>query len=313
MFDDEERDYPEDRPGRGFESARLKAVEAEIAEASKGDEPSSGSEYRCALDALTTAAKDYAEAERLPLNEFRGYLQSVTLLLYSLRAATGADAADTGEWGKKLRLWSHRSQPIYDVRKRKVPAFDRYEIEGAVGAYLTLPFRSQHTDRLLVDLLVALELYQFTDQMLNAPGIPGIYTTSPVKRHIVWEVIVGQLLSAILLGIVGAVLWGLSRIGLFPVDWLGGAAAILLGLFFLGLAWSAVWLPKNWWDANKAKRRATFLIEQMAGVYAELRSDGPISARHVEQRARAASEAGVAWPAPLFALLDDIQARGGRF
>ena len=59
--------------------------------------------------------------------------------------------------------------------------------------------------------------------------------------------------------------------------------------------------------------KAAKLLSEMNGVYCELAPSGPYSARHIEHRARSAADKGVVWPAPLFALLDDINNRGGRF
>jgi hypothetical protein len=50
----------------------------------------------------------------------------------------------------------------------------------------------------------------------------------------------------------------------------------------------------------------------MATIYNELRSDGPISAEYIRDRAKQATDEGVVWPAPLFALLDDTVRRTGR-
>src|SRR5262249_39107174 len=108
------------------------------------------------------------------------------------------------------------------------------------------------------------------------------------------------------------------------------------GVFFLGvaalalLASSIEWVSESvaWWISGiciflfllllskeaKARRRVAKLLSTMAAVYSELRSDGPISAQYIRDRAtNTATQEGVAWPAPLFALLDDIISRTGRF
>jgi hypothetical protein len=50
----------------------------------------------------------------------------------------------------------------------------------------------------------------------------------------------------------------------------------------------------------------------MLYCYGELNSNGPISARRLLERLKSASEKGVVWPAPLYALIDDVMARTGR-
>lgn len=54
-------------------------------------------------------------------------------------------------------------------------------------------------------------------------------------------------------------------------------------------------------------------MDAMLGLYAEMNSDGPISAKHIRETAQKAADKGVVWPGPLFALLDDVVARTGRF
>jgi len=53
-------------------------------------------------------------------------------------------------------------------------------------------------------------------------------------------------------------------------------------------------------------------MQGMLITYDELRDGGPVSANRVYDLATAAANTGVSWPAPLFALLDDIKLRGAR-
>jgi hypothetical protein len=72
-------------------------------------------------------------------------------------------------------------------------------------------------------------------------------------------------------------------------------------------------LPFVWSQRAKAKQRVVTLMDAMINVYAELKSDGAISAEHIRARSQKAADGGVIWPAPLFAMLDDIIRRTGRF
>ena len=49
----------------------------------------------------------------------------------------------------------------------------------------------------------------------------------------------------------------------------------------------------------------------MLSTYSALTSSGPIRI-HVQEKVKTAAEKGVVWPAPLFALLDDIVRRTPR-
>jgi hypothetical protein len=64
---------------------------------------------------------------------------------------------------------------------------------------------------------------------------------------------------------------------------------------------------------SRARRKVISLMELMIGVYSELQPNGATSALRVRQRVEQAAAEGVVWPSTLFALLDDIIARSGRF
>jgi hypothetical protein len=100
--------------------------------------------------------------------------------------------------------------------------------------------------------------------------------------------------------------------------WIGETAAgwttgICVALFLLLSAISTFALPFSWHTQIKARQKVRDLLLAMNTIYDELRSDGPISAQHIRGRANSAAQIGVVWPAPLFAMLDDIIARTGRF
>jgi hypothetical protein len=268
------------------------------------------SEYRDALEAMSFSALNYVESTQS--EDLFTPLYNGGRFIDDLRYALNAERPDLHVYDLNA-LWHHRAQALYDLRKKQTPYMSRPDVESAVARYLDLPFRWQQMDRTLVDVLVALQLFAFGNEMLNAPSIPGLPSPSPVKRHPFLELIVSNAFTALFLAVIWLALRGFSAIHLFPADWVGGATAILGGLFALGLAYSILMLPVRWWWVFKQRGRIAKLLEAMANVYAELNSSGPISARHITQRAQSAADQGVVWPAPLFALLDDIGARGGRF
>lgn len=307
----------EDQKPKTYEQIRREWVHGEIANWSGERDPSKHqySEYKRALDALTTSATEYGMRVNASTTwegelSFQDVLAEAIDVLSDLRFAVGADE---GEDGEKLRLWSHRLQPLYDLKVKKTPGIVRSDVELVVARYLRLPYRSAPIDRLLVDLLVATELYAYGNETINAPSIPGITSTSPLKRRPIVEWLVANLIGVGLWIVVGGAFWLLSLVHLFPKSWLGGLNVILGFIFIACLIWSAIWLPRNWWLVHKAKRKIIELLDAMNGLYAELHSAGPISARHIEHRARSTADAGVVWPAPLFVMLDDINRRDGKF
>jgi hypothetical protein len=66
-------------------------------------------------------------------------------------------------------------------------------------------------------------------------------------------------------------------------------------------------LPLACRQQTKARTLVSDLMKEMLLTYDELRDDGPVSAERVRDLAHHGSNKGVAWPAPLFALLDDLK------
>jgi len=64
------------------------------------------------------------------------------------------------------------------------------------------------------------------------------------------------------------------------------------------------WLPKP--------KRQRDLLNAMRYTYGELAGSGPISTRRLREVATRSADSGVAWPAPLFLILDDNITRTGR-
>lgn len=272
----------------------------------------SGSAARGALDAITRAAIAHARAsDSLPdcwVTE-NGDDLSAEIMDDLLR--DGADVVfmidESIEWsankdGSTDALWHHReSIEVFDeLRAKAAPRFNRFTIEEAVQVYLQLPYRSPVIDRILIDLLVSVELYAFADW---------------VRRHrlrplLTW--LVDKVVTLFLWALIFLVLWGLSVVGLFHDDWLFPANLIIGVLVFVYFAFSTLMLPNSWWRGHKQNKKTADLMSNMVGVYSELSGEA-ISARHIEHRARSASDAGVVWPAPLFVLLEDIIKRDGVF
>jgi hypothetical protein len=94
--------------------------------------------------------------------------------------------------------------------------------------------------------------------------------------------------------------------------WEWGTFAVLTVLFLILTSLGTLALPLLWVDhANKVKN-VHALIREMTTTYGELRSEGPVSARHLLESLNKSAEAGVAWPGPVYALLDDVMGRTGR-
>jgi hypothetical protein len=273
--------------------------------------PVSRSLYQFLLQCMAEAASKYASGKP-DIDEFEF---EHDLLNRGLNVIDNLRSSLVKDWNDKtLNFWDSYASPMDKIKAGKVPYMVRSGIEEVVGEYLALPYRSQPIDRFLVRILVAVELFAFGDEMLNGEKDAFIPGRSPLKqRHVLLSYLGGQISNAVLFGVIAAVaIWAHSNvwIGETALAWTIGVCALL---FLLGFAISTFALPSAWLMQGKARTRVTELLTTMSAVYSDLRSDGPISAQYIRGRATDASAKGVGWPAPLFALLDDIISRSGRF
>ena len=272
------------------------------------------SEYKRLLIAISIAAAAQAAAEGNCEADRINHLIDVgfefaSYLRYSL---TPHDAPD--EVKRKLQVWSFRRDPLNGVRNKNIPHFDKTSIEDCVGQYLDLPYRSQEVDRLLADLLVALELYQFADEMINEEPVFGIGAVrSPLKRrHPLWSYFRARLIFS---GITVVVIAGgiyLVRIGFLSQNLGFWIPVFVVGLWLLDLMIASIGLPFVWRAHAKSKAKVVRLLDVMCSCYSNFASNGPISVPNLRVQLDNAAAVGVTWPPPLYALLDDVQVRSGR-
>ena len=114
---------------------------------------------------VSSCAADYARKSSLEEEEFNNLLSNVyDLILNILLATTEPD----GSFENKERfLWKHHQNVNNDIKSKKIPYIDRELVEHSISQYLDLPFRSTDLDRILVDLLIAMEVYAFGNEMFN--------------------------------------------------------------------------------------------------------------------------------------------------
>ena len=208
-------------------------------------------------------------------------------------------------------LWRHQRQIPYQVKNKEITEYwNRPEIEGIVGDYIARGHQTKAADRLFVDVLIAMEVVQFTYTQLHPnPYGPG----SVLKRKPLLEFFGWRAASAVVLLIVFLICWGLSLIGFFPDSWVFGVGLLGFGIFVLESAWALIMLPRQWMVISKAQKRINALFDGMNNAYTALGSDGPISGQHVRRLLDSSTDLGAVWPAPVYVLLDDIQKRGGSF
>lgn len=151
---------------RSFELARRQLVEdclyvGEDASADVVKLKSSSTVRRFLLDQITSEAKSIAMRKGMSVEQF-----------YDL-AQPGIDVVDDFQWSmtqdgsvkeQTWNFWRHQRNPMELISASNVPAISRDRLEHAASAYLALQYRERNLERLLVDALIAAELYAFADE-----------------------------------------------------------------------------------------------------------------------------------------------------
>jgi hypothetical protein len=223
-------------------------------------------------------------------------------------AAVGSFTEDQWQAAEKSGFfWRHVFDAVERIRLGHFPPLHRQPIEGAAALYLNSPLRSQQVDRLLVDLLVAQEYFAYAEHVRHAPFGRYRHPVITYLRHraLAAVVIAALTCAAILIG------RSMSMSNILETSfWLGG-----IGMFLLDTLWATIGLVLALVGRSRGKGSPTSndLLKLMMLIYNDLKSDGLISAHRVQEKVKQADERGIGWPPTLFALLDDIIARSGRF
>jgi hypothetical protein len=266
-------------------------------------------QYRDLIEEITKSAKAEASKTNASADHFEfSLLTEAIAIVNDIQSALVEDPYKNPQAG--WNFWRHHNFALERVKNKDLPFIDRSALETAATRYLDSPFRVTALDRLLVDALIAAELFAFGNLMLN----PYSRSMSPLKqKHTLWTYLLGQIWSIVFFGGIGALAIWLHAIAVISETFLGWTIGILVLLFLINLVVATIALPIVWRQQSDSRQNVTLLLQSMNDVYFELKSDGAISASHVRQMAQNAAVGGVKWPAPLFAMLDDIIARNGRF
>lgn len=273
------------------------------------------SQHACLSRGLLEKTAEYARANKISVDDFEWDLVPLTVsFLDSLRHSLVS--YDNKNIKERFNYWRHEENPLHVIKTRRTPYMDRSEIENAVGEYLNLPFRDERIDRLLVDIMIALELYTYGDDIYDTNDDMPWWHSSPyahLKINPLWHFVKGQLFNAVafLGGAAVAIFSGIQ-------NWISaslatGIAIILVSIFVILLLLGLLFLPLFWRSVSKLKEKTYEPMIAMLNVYRGMISNGPISARHILEAAKKAEDKHVLWPASLFAILDDIIDRTGRF
>lgn len=280
------------------------------------------STYRSLAEDLTKEAAAFAIANNISPEVFEygvcedalDFLNSLTQAFVEPPAFDQSDEDDILRLRMKLDFWKHKDNIFGLVRAKQVTYLSRAELESAASQYLALPFRSQRVDRILVDALVALELLQFSDEMLNDSTNALLGRQSALtQKHVIRVWLRELFFSSLFFG--GVIVAGFALEHWRVIS--GGTVLWVVGIAFLIWAVLAavatIAMPFAWYRQARTRQKTLDLMAAMNGAYSSLNSQEIISANHVLDRVKAAANIGVIWPSPLYAVLDDNIRRVGRF
>jgi hypothetical protein len=258
------------------------------------------------IDDVTMSAMQHATAHGGSLDDFHRLASAGVAVVDHLQASLCDSSEADVPLEKEWNFWRHERDPWAVIQANKQPRMDRVGVETAASDYLKLPFRPVRLERTLVDVLVAMELYAFSEEMLTP--MPMFFrwlpTQSPLKqKHVVRRYIGGQLSNSVLF------LGGAWLAGDIAGGWIAGGVVFLFVAF---LIWGTIALPFAWRHQARARRHVRNCMLSMVETYSELASNGAVSALRLREVAAKAGDRGVVWPGPLFAILDDNIARSGR-
>jgi len=171
--------------------------------------------------------------------------------------------------------WVHNQGAAFINKVPGKPRLYTLDIADAAAEYVNQPLRSKTFDRILLDALIASELFSFIDD-------PATHDLRSGWR--IWGFAINLVLAAFLVWVSSGATWAKSI-----------SAFLIIGPFIAPML-------------DKRRKRMAALVLAMADAYRTL--NGPISSlSEVRHAVDAARDKGAVWPTPLWVLLDDIQAR----
>ena len=263
------------------------------------------STYKRCLSSLVEDALRIARERNVQCDDFElEYLQPIDSFMHDWLAALYP-------WdGFDPRLWWHRIDPVADAKASDGPNFEKASVEALGGSYLSLPCRSKIVERTLIDCMIAMEFYAFSREIFD-PKVVGrvvFLKGNGPAGFLLWRA------ASVLLGVVLFLPFG--ALTYFEIISSDTAILVALGLAFLWIAesvWALFRFPTAWRQQIKVNHQIELVLSSMSQIYQQLGSNGPISAAYFRECLVKSSDEGVAWPSPVFAILDDILKRDGTF
>jgi len=257
-----------------------------------------------------------------------------------------AGACDTKFWERKpeadsrdrLRvLWRHRD--LYRAMKEGPESAEACHVNRETLSELALDYlkqdaRSGEFERLLVDALAALEIFQFGEEIKKSPSrFERKFSLDPISQdmdemklyddakgnmdRLYWLRVKSQAKKSFerLLMLIGLPVAGIVVGSQMRTEWLAGICGVFLafviGFYLVRGAWR--FIRRLFWRKESGVEKALRVLKRMVEAYRELQGPATSPTRCREVFAKAADE-GAAWDPTVFAILDGaIQRSPGRW
>jgi hypothetical protein len=300
---------------------------------------SQNSPYYKLLRGMAEAAQAFAISKQQAVDRFDlGILQDVIRVCEDVHSAfhpsdLTAKALNIPKSRDRPDLvWQHVDRLDYHAKIADVPYVDREPLLQAVGQYLNLPIRFQTMDRILIDSMVAASILHFSSDtpltiVVDISSIPKNFRGSieAWQRVVLIKNSCSRIAYTVLFfGGIAAAAFYFASVEVYSLtkpavramaEWFSIDNWRLIGWLFasialLDLAKIVGSARRKWAALSDGERRTNEILQSMLSTYDQLGSVGPVSAVRVRELATKAADKGAKWPPPLFALLDDIVARG---
>lgn len=248
--------------------------------------------YGRLLRAVADEAKKSDQGDR-----YWRFNQGAEVVETILRAVNedGWKLLDEEERDTKKVFWYHKQHIRLAGKKRLEPYITVQDTQEAAATYLHLPYRVPALDRLLVDMLIASEMFAFADEV------------QPIlKRRL--PLLLGWLLNNVVSVVAGfAIAAFVFWIGNdnTVMNWIGG---IILVFTLLGTAWSLIAFPFFYPKLRAQHKKVENTLSGMLDAYVTL-GGTPASTKHIDEMLAKATDKGAVWPSQLIVLMEDIRAR----
>lgn len=199
---------------------------------------------------------------------------------------------------------------VTEARKGEQALIDKGGFHDAVGRYLESEFRIPYADRVLLTASLDIEITGYLKEIFSKDIFTRQSVASVMDRAPIVTWLIGRGWAVLRLVIVTTAAIGATRMGWISEVTFFWVSLVALGLMAAGTIASFfgyLSFRQRW---KSMRPSLVDLPRAMIDFYSEVHSEGPLSVRRVRQQAQRLADMGTVWPGGVWALLDDMEARG---